>query len=71
MKQYKTGKYVFLSIVGFVIFGAGLVLVKLLPEAEGIPRILLYICVGIGAGVFGGWDETTCRFERFCNCKKI
>ena len=54
MKQYKVGRYVFLSVLGFVIFGAGLVLIKLFPEAEGILKTLPYICVGVGAGVFGG-----------------
>lgn len=54
MKQYNVSRYVFLSISGFVIFGAGLALVKLLPEAEGILKTLPYLCVGVGAGVFGG-----------------
>ena len=54
MKQYKVGRYVFLSAIGFVIFGAGLALIKLLPEADGILKTLPYLCVGTGAGIFGG-----------------
>ncbi len=54
MKQYKTGRYIFLSIIGFIIFIAGLVLAKLLPEMNGILKTLSYICVGVGAGIFGG-----------------
>lgn len=53
-KQYKVGQYVFLSVVGFIIFAAGLLLLKMLPEADGILKVLPYICVGVGAGVFGG-----------------
>ena len=54
MKQYKIIRYVFLSIIGFIIFGGGLVLIKLLPEANGILKTLPYLCVGVGAGIFGG-----------------
>ena len=54
MKQYKVGRYIFLSAIGFVIFIAGLVLIKLLPEAGGILKTLPYLCIGIGAGIFGG-----------------
>lgn len=54
MKQYRVGRYIVLSIIGFVIFGAGLVLLKLLPDTDGILKTLPYICVGVGAGVFGG-----------------
>jgi len=54
MKQNKIGRYVFLSVIGFVIFGAGLVLIKLLPETDGILKTLPDICVGLGAGIFGG-----------------
>jgi len=54
MKQYKVDRYVFLSVIGLVIFGAGLALAKLLPETEGILKTLPYLCVGVGAGIFGG-----------------
>ena len=54
MKQYKVGRYVFLSAIGFVIFGIGLALIKLLTEADGILKTLPYLCVGVGAGIFGG-----------------
>ncbi|NMC46187.1 MAG: hypothetical protein GYA52_05080 [Chloroflexi bacterium] len=54
MKQYKVGRYIFLSAIGLVIFGAGLVLIKLLPEADGVLKTLPYLCVGMGAGIFGG-----------------
>lgn len=53
MKQYKIGRYVVLSIIGFVIMVAGLMLAKLLPETEGILKALPFLCVGVGAGIFG------------------
>jgi hypothetical protein len=54
MKQYKAGRYIFLSAIGFVIMGIGLALIKLLPEADGILKTLPPLCVGAGAGIFGG-----------------
>lgn len=53
MKQYKAGRYVFLSVIGFVIFGVGLALIKLSPETDGILKILPYLFVGVGAVIFG------------------
>lgn len=54
MKPYKVGRSIFLSAIGFVIMGAGLALIKLLPKTDGILKTLPYLCVGIGAGIFGG-----------------
>lgn len=54
MKQYKVGRYVFLSVLGAVLFIVGLVLLLLLPDAEGILKTLPFVCVGVGAGIFGG-----------------
>lgn len=61
MKQNKVGLYVFLTAIGFVIFVAGLALIKLLPEADGILKTLPYLCVGVGAGIFGGNLGTATR----------
>ena len=54
MKKYKVGRYIFLSVLGFIIFGVGLTLIKPLQETEGMLKTLPYVCVGVGAGVFGG-----------------
>jgi hypothetical protein len=54
MKQYKINRYIFLSAIGFIIFGAGLMILMLLPDAEGVLKALPYVCVGVGAGIFGG-----------------
>jgi hypothetical protein len=67
MKQYDVGRYVFLSIIGFVIFGSGLALIKMLPEAGGILKTLPYLCVGIGAGIFGGNLGTAIRNKKMLN----
>lgn len=61
MKNNGVGKYIALAAFGFAILIAGLVLVKLLPDAKGILRILPYICVGIGAHIFGGNLGTAIR----------
>lgn len=54
MKQYKIVRYIVFAIIGFVILGTGLVLIKLLPDAGGILKTLPYICVGLGSGLLGG-----------------
>lgn len=54
MKQYKIVRYIVFAIIGFVILGTGLVLIKLLPDADGILKTLPYICVGLGSGLLGG-----------------
>ncbi len=54
MKNNSVGKYVALAVFGFLMLIAGLVLAKSLPDAQGIMRTLPYICIGVGAGIFGG-----------------
>lgn len=40
-------------IVGLLLFGTGLYLVKLFPMPSGVMRSLPYVCIGIGSGIFG------------------
>ncbi|NLG49498.1 MAG: hypothetical protein GX552_05230, partial [Chloroflexi bacterium] len=54
MKNSGIGKNVVLSALGLAVLITGLVLAKLLPDAQGIMRALPYVCIGIGAGLFGG-----------------
>lgn len=54
MKQYKIMRYIIFAVIGFIILGTGLVLIKLLPDADGILKTLPYICVGLGSGLLGG-----------------
>jgi hypothetical protein len=65
MEQYKVGRYVFLAAVGFIIFAVGIAIIMLLPDSEGILKTLPYICVGVGAGVFGGNLGTALRNKAF------
>lgn len=53
MKNNKIGKYVVFSIVGFIICATGLVLATSIPDAQGLMLTFPYICVGVGAGIFG------------------
>ncbi|SDE86721.1 hypothetical protein SAMN04488542_10320 [Fontibacillus panacisegetis] len=53
MKNYKSGKYIVFSVIGLMIFTAGLVLIKSMPDTQDIMRVLPYLCIGIGAGIFG------------------
>jgi len=54
MKNNSIGKYIVLSAIGLTVLVAGLVLAKSLSDAQGIMQTLPYICVVIGAGIFGG-----------------
>lgn len=42
-----------LVIIGLIMVAAGLIMVKTLPEPQGVMRALPYVCLGIGCGVFG------------------
>lgn len=53
MKSNKDGKYAIFSVLGFIIFAAGFVLLRFVRDGEGIMRTLPYLLIGIGAGVFG------------------
>ncbi|MNI22590.1 hypothetical protein D3C73_761480 [compost metagenome] len=53
MKNYKSGKYIVFSVIGIMIFAAGLILIKSMPDTQSIMRVLPYLCIGIGAGIFG------------------
>ncbi|MCO1603778.1 hypothetical protein [Desulfosporosinus nitroreducens] len=53
MNKSKFDKYAVFSVIGFIIFITGLVLIKSIPDAQGMVRVLPYLCVGIGTGLFG------------------
>jgi drug/metabolite transporter (DMT)-like permease len=42
-----------LTILGLLLLGGGLYLVKTITDPHGVMLALPYICVGIGCGVFG------------------
>ncbi|MGE5396221.1 MAG: DUF6442 family protein [Chitinophagales bacterium] len=42
-----------LVMVGLMLTAAGLAMVKMLIEPQGIMRALPYVCIGIGCGIFG------------------
>lgn len=67
MKQYKVGRYVFLAAIGFIIFVVGLVLIKLVQDADGILKTLPYLCVGLGSGIFGGNMGTALKNKAIFN----
>jgi hypothetical protein len=41
------------TVIGILILGSGLFLVKTLNDPQGIMKALPYICVGLGCGIFG------------------
>ncbi len=51
MKKNRCDYY--LTALGLVMLGAGVFLVKTVPQPEGIMRALPYVCIGIGCGIFG------------------
>jgi len=54
MKIEGTAKYIVFSALGFLVMIAGFLTVIIFPETDGILRVLPYVCIGIGAGAFGG-----------------
>ncbi len=54
MSNKKVRGYYCIAIVGFILFITGIVLVILYTDPEGIMKTLPLICIGIGAGLFGG-----------------
>jgi hypothetical protein len=51
-----------LTVLGLILLGGGLFLIKTLIEPQGIMRGLPYICVGLGCGIFGqGMGEIISR----------
>lgn len=42
-----------LTIIGILLLGSGLFLIKSILNPQGIMKALPYICVGLGCGIFG------------------
>jgi hypothetical protein len=57
----KTLSYVF-AILGFMLIGAGVYLIKTVDNPQSVMKTLPYIFVGVGCGVFGhGAGDLLCR----------
>lgn len=41
------------TVLGVLLFVAGLVLLKAIPEPEGVMKAFPYLCVGVGCGMLG------------------
>ena len=50
----KTGFNYLIGLLGLLLLGAGLLMIKLISEPQGILLPLQYVLVGVGCGVFGG-----------------
>ncbi|URZ08463.1 hypothetical protein [Clostridium felsineum] len=49
----KKGKYYITTIIGLLLIIIGLYFSKSQVRLEGILKVLLYICIGLGCGIFG------------------
>lgn len=49
----KRAKNVWLSVLGLALTGAGICLIKTVPDPQGIMRALPFLLVGFGCGIFG------------------
>ncbi|NCB50549.1 MAG: hypothetical protein EOM54_01525 [Clostridia bacterium] len=47
------GKDSIFVLFGLILAAGGLVLIKIIPDPQGIMQALPYICLGVGCGVFG------------------
>lgn len=55
--------YIFAAI-GFLLFSAGIVLVLLFSNAQGIMKVLPFLCIGIGAGLGGASVGSIIRYRQ-------
>lgn len=63
----------FILVIGIILFGGGLILIKTLDNPNGVLRALPYIFVGIGCGIFGhsmGNILTTRIIRKYPDVKK-
>ena len=49
----KQAKNIGLSLLGFVLIGAGIYMIRTVPDPQGIMRALPFLLVGFGCGIFG------------------
>ena len=49
----KQAKNIGLSLLGFVLIGAGIYMLRTVPDPQGIMRALPFLLVGFGCGIFG------------------
>lgn len=49
----KRAKDIGRSLLGFVLIGVGICLIKTVPDPQGIMRALPFLLVGFGCGIFG------------------
>ena len=49
----KQAKNIGLSLLGFVLIGAGIYMIRAVPDPQGIMRALPFLLVGFGCGIFG------------------
>ena len=62
----KQAKNIGLSLLGFVLIGARIYMIRTVSDPQGIMRALPFLLVGFGCGIFGhGW--VTCWQKRQCN----
>lgn len=61
MKNEGIAKYIVLSAFGLVILIAGFAFAILQPATQGVMQTLPYICIGVGAGLFGGYLGTSIK----------
>lgn len=49
----KKNRNYFITIIGVLLIGIGLYLLKMISKPQGIMLPLPYVCIGIGCGIFG------------------
>lgn len=49
----KAAKGIVITVIGLLAAAAGIVLMKRIPDPQGVMRALPYLCVGVGCGLFG------------------
>ena len=67
MKKNSISRYVLMAVIGFIVFAVGLAFSIFFPNANGAFKTLPYICIGLGAGLFGGNIGTAIKNRALLN----
>ena len=63
----KQAKNIGLSLLGFVLIGAGIYMIRTVPDPQGIMRALPFLLVGFGCGIFGhGLGDLLAKNDDLC-----
>lgn len=71
LKSKSVTRYIFGTVVGFLILATGAVAAKMMRETGGMVGALPYIFIGIGAGIFGNSSSNLIKILTLKNSPEV